>query len=192
MKSRERAKLRARVCLVSIAIPSVFAMLFVASSQQIAGSEDSFVPLICTADTTVGLHDAFVEGEATETYEPRVFLSSEFKLVVNLTFQEMLADENVDLYLTLQDVKTDVTFEYSCSNIKGRGERRGYSCVNSPPTEMLAIDPTSMRFSRASVGGWTFYTAEDLNDSAVLFVEKGTCVQASSEHKSDKPEKQSN
>lgn len=166
--------------------------MIVASSQPITGSEDSFVPLICTADTTVGLYDAFVEGEATEKYEPRVFLSSEFKLVENRTFQEMLADENVDLYLTLQDVKTEVTFEYSCSNVKGRGERRGYSCVNSPPTEMLAFDPTSMRFSRASVGGWTFYTAEDLNDSAVLFVEKGTCKHAPIESSKDEPDEQSN
>ena len=169
-----------------------FVLFFLTSSQPIAGSEDEFVPLMCTADTTVGLHDAFDEEEATENYEPRLFNKSEFKLTENRTFQELLADEDVDLYLTLQDVKTEVLFEYSCQEIRGWGQRQGYSCVNSPPTEMLAVDPTTLRFSRASVGAWTFYTAEDLNDSAVLFIEKGSCMHISSAQSQDETDEQSN
>ncbi len=160
-------------------------LFFLTSSQPIAGSEDEFTPLMCTADTTVGLHDAYDEEAATEMYEPRMFNKSEFKLTENRTFQELLGDEDVDLYLTLQDVKTEVSFEFSCQEIRGWGQRHGYSCVNSPPTEMLAVDPTTLRFSRASVGAWTFYTAEDLNDSAVLFIEKGSCVRNSSTQNQD-------
>ena len=178
MKSKEVVQPRAKTSIASSGVLCAFALVFVVSSQPITGSEDSFIRLHCSADTTVGLHDAYQEEDSTEMYEPRVFLNSEFNLFENRTFRDLLAEESVDLYLTLQDEQTKVNFEYSCSKVNGRGKRLGYSCVNSPPTEMLAFDPVSLRFSRASVGGWTFYTAEDLNDSAVLFVEKGTCVHA--------------
>lgn len=190
MESMEKYKPKARATITSIAVLSAFVLTCVVSSQRITGSVEVFIPLICTADTTVGLHDAYQEDDSAETYDPRVFLSSEFKLEENRTFRDLLADEDVDLYLTLHDVKTDVAIEFSCKSVEGRGQRSGYSCVNSPPTEMLAMDPKTLRFSRASVSGWTFYTAEDLKDSAVLFVEKGTCEQASSargQEKNDEP-----
>ena len=192
MESKLDTPSKKHASIVSAGVLCGFVLFFLTSSQPIAGSEDEFIPLICTADTTVGLHDAFDEEEATERYEPRLFNKSEFKLTENRTFQELLADEDVDLYLTLQDVKTEISFEYSCRKIRGWGQSHGYSCVNSPPTEMLAVDPTTLRFSRASVGAWTFYTAEDLNDSAVLFIEKGSCVRDSSTHSQDETDEQSN
>lgn len=192
METQKETLSKERPAIASAGVLCGFVLLFVTSSQSIVSAEDLFVSLMCTADTTVGLHDAYQKDEAAEAYESRLFNSSEFKLVENRTFRELLAEEDVDLYLTLQDEETDVSFEYSCQEIKGWGQRHGYSCVNTPPTEMLAIDPTTLRFSRASVGAWTFYTAEDLNDSAVLFIEKGTCVPTSGTQSQDETDEQSN
>ena len=194
MEHKKVSPIQAQASTGYVGVLCVVVLLCVTSSQPITGAEDLFIPLMCTADATVGLHEAYQEeeNETTETYEPRTFSKSKFSLTENQTFRELLSDEDVDLYLTLQDLQTDVTFEYSCMKIKGWGERTGYSCVNSPPTEMLAIDPAILRFSRASVGAWTFYTAEDLSDSAVLFVEKGTCVHTTSEHNQSDTQERSN
>lgn len=181
---------KTRAPTTSVGVLCGIALLILASSQPITGSDELFVPLMCRADTTVGLHDAHEEDDVQETYEARMFNTSTFTLVENRTFRDLLADEDVDLYLTLRDGQTKVTFEYSCRKIRGWNQRQGYSCANSPPTEILAIDPKTLRFSRASVGAWTFYTANDLSDSAVLFVEKGVCVHNTKSNEPSETDKQ--
>ncbi len=152
------------------------ALLVVPASTELVDSPDLFQTVLCVADHTVGLHDKVEQETVVENFEPGVFSTSRFRLTENLTFRDLLESEDIDLYVSLHsDESTDI-HEFTCERVQGFGERSGYSCVNNPPTEILTFDPESLRFSRASVGAWTLYTASDTGTSATLFVEKGTCT----------------
>ena len=147
----------------------------VPSSSAIDESQGEFLALSCVADATVGLHDVLEEQSPIETYEARSFKPSRFTISENLTFRDLLDDEGVDLYLSLSTATSTDVHEYTCTKVIGFGKRTGFSCTNTPPTEILTLDTTSLRFARASVGAWTLYSASDSGKSATLFVEKGTC-----------------
>lgn len=156
-------------------------LTIVSASSSVDESESDFPVLVCEADVKVGLQDDLEEVSPIESYETRVIAASRFKLFENLTFRDLLDDEDVDLYLSFQSEESPNVHEYTCKRIKGLGNRKGYSCVNNPPSELLTLDPTTLRFARASVGAWTLYTASESGASVTLFVEKGTCYMANQE-----------
>ncbi|MCY4143730.1 MAG: hypothetical protein OXG08_08615 [Gammaproteobacteria bacterium] len=164
-----------------LAASLVLLLTIVSASSSVEESVELFPVLTCEADAKVGLHDVLEEVSQIESYETQVIPASRFKLFENLTFRDLLGDEDVDLYLSFQAEDSSDVHEYTCTRIKGLGNRKGYSCLNSPPSELLTIDPTSLRFARASVGAWTLYTASELGRSATLFVEKGSCNLANAE-----------
>ncbi|MFP6823460.1 MAG: hypothetical protein VB915_06565 [Pseudomonadales bacterium] len=137
-----------------------------------------WLPLDCHAAKTVGLHD-YVEGESkpVEMYEPSIFFASRFTLRENRTFATFLDQENVALYVTMTDQQSGDVSEFQCDTVRGTGDTFGYSCRNSPPSDILMLNPESMRFTRGAVGGWTFYSAGDGHNGTSLFVEYGLCQQ---------------
>ncbi len=159
----------------------VLLLSIVSASSSDEAPVELFPALTCEADAMVGLHDVLEEVSPIESYETYEIPASRFNLFENLTFRDLLGDEDVDLYLSFQAEDSSDVHEYTCTKIKGLGSRKGYSCVNSPPTDLLTIDPTSLRFTRASAGAWTLYTASELGRSTTLFVEKGTCNLANPE-----------
>ena len=165
----------------------------------------------CEAEQTVGLHD--YEG-APESYEPSTFFESKFELRINSVLtrhlakrsegaegSEVRAEATPDLFLTMRPSKLSRNSEQSrkrpielrCRQIQGQSGELGYSCSNTPPSEFLLINPGNLRFTRTSIGGWTFsdtqtdtqadtqkdtdeddQTGANLGDDS-LFVEYGTC-----------------
>ena len=83
----------------------------------------------------------------------------------------------VDLYLTLETGAEEEaqTTELECRRVRGADQSVGYSCVNLPPSEMLLINAGTLRFTRTSVGGWTFAGASETAGGDSIFVEYGTC-----------------
>ena len=158
---------------VSFAFPATAAAL---AATVTAASAQPWLPLTCKAEKTVGLHDHIEEtGAQVESYDPSVFVPSTFRLRENTTFSELLDAEHVDLYVTLRDDAADLESEFECNRVRGANKAKGFSCRNTPPSEILMIDPDTLRFTRSAVGGWTFFSATDTVNGASLFVEFGSC-----------------
>ena len=92
-----------------------------------------------------------------------------------------------DLYLTLRMTDADpqsefdpVETELECRQVRGADGSLGFSCVNLPPSEMLLLNVETLRFTRASVGGWTFTGAKDASNGDSIYVEYGRCASQSS------------
>ena len=136
----------------------------------------SWLPLICHAEKTVGLHD-YVEAESkpVEAYEPSIFFASSFTLRENRTFATFLEQEDVAVYVTMTDEQSGDVSEFQCDTVRGTGDTFGYSCRNSPPSDILMLNPEKMRFTRGAVGGWTFYSTGEDHNGTSLFVEYGLC-----------------
>jgi hypothetical protein len=161
-------------------------LITMAQQGQPAGQPDqqhSSLPAVtCTAQQTGGFHD-YPDGE--EAYEPALFHPQTFSLEENPVFMMNLATQegNADLYLTMtrqlptQQVDGEAmdTTELECRRVRGANASVGYSCVNLPPSEMLLINARSLRFTRTSVGGWTFAGASDAHSGDSIFVEYGQC-----------------
>ena len=148
-----------------------------------------WLPATCKAGQTVGMH-RYPKG-VEEVYMPAIFNEQTFDLREDALFMRHLlgergpaevdardaqvyAPETVRLYVTMAS-DDGVETEFECRPVRGTADNRGYSCVNNPPSEMLLINPARGRYTRSSIGGWSFYAPE-----ASLFVEYGTCRQKSS------------
>ena len=128
--------------------------------------------LSCVATQTAGFHD-YPHNE--ESYEPVVFFESKFMLEVNRVLSQHLAEtSNVDVYLTFK--KKDELVELSCFQVRGVGDTRGLSCSNQPPAQMLLLNLDNLRFTRTSIGGWTFTGAQVNAAGDSIFVEYGQCA----------------
>ena len=132
---------------------------------------DIFPSVLCEAHNTAGFHD-YVGG--SEDYEASVFFASRFELAENAFLTANLSSESsVQRFLTMTNDKDEVT-ELECRTVRGAGAR-GYSCVNIPPSELLLINVDTLRFTRTSVGGWTFRGAKENLSGDSIFVEYGQC-----------------
>lgn len=134
-----------------------------------------WLPASCKAVQTVGMHDY---PGAEERYHASVFFEGAFELRENLLFMEHLLGQDgapVGLYVTLSGEDGRET-EFECRPVRGGAGNEGFSCVNNPPSEMLLVNPVRGRFTRAAIGGWTFYGAREEQEGASLFVEYGQCV----------------
>ena len=135
----------------------------------------SFPAAVCTPEQTGGFHD-YPEGE--EAYEPALFHPRQFELNENLVFMMNLTEAGgPDLYLTMSIPGEEGarTTELECRRVRGISGAMGFSCVNLPPSEMLLINAESLRFTRTSVGGWTFAGAMGDLAGDSIFVEYGQC-----------------
>ena len=154
------------------------ALLWLAGAHSAESDRGALPRMQCIAEQTGGFHDY---PEAGEAYEPALFHPRSFSLEENVVFMLNLAEEEgaPDLYLTLSSVSEDGTLEETeleCRGVRGVGDARGYSCVNLPPSEMLLINASSLRFTRTAVGGWTFAGANDRSNGDSIFVEYGQCT----------------
>jgi len=143
-----------------------------ASGLELPGS------LACVANQTAGFHD-YPHNE--ESYEPVVFFESRFMLEVNRVLSQHLAATNdVDVYLTFKKEdafeKEDELVELTCFQVRGVGDTRGLSCSNQPPAQMLLLNLDNLRFTRTSIGGWTFTGAQVNAAGDSIFVEYGQCT----------------
>lgn len=145
-----------------------------------------FPQVLCIAEQTGGFHDYPEQGE---TYEPALFHPQQFNLEENLVFMLNLAGDegNADVYLTMtreidqeDGLRSEETTELECREVRGVGGGRGLSCVNLPPSEMILINTETLRFTRTSVGGWTFAGATESVNGDSIFVEYGQCAPAES------------
>ncbi len=127
-------------------------------------------PLRCTAEQTAGLHD-YPHNE--QTYEPVVFFESSFLLEVNAALTRHLAGDGADLFVTLAGEDDDDLQELRCVQVRGSADTPGLSCTNDPPAQLLLINLNNLRFTRTSIGGWTFAGDSSAGDS--IFVEYGVC-----------------
>ena len=137
--------------------------------------------LACIAAQTGGFHD-YPEGG--EDYEPALFHPQAFRLEENPVFMMNLLGDGggVDLFLTMTRELTDAdgrpvteSTELECRRVRGAHDSRGFSCVNLPPSEMILLNADTLRFTRTSVGGWTFAGATDAQSGDSIFVEYGQC-----------------
>ena len=173
---------------------SVISGLLVSSQvlAQTSEPQERTLPnkMSCQALQTVGLHD--YEG-APESYEASTFFESKFELRINKVLTRHLAasgsgaaEATPDLFLTLRAINAR-PIDLRCRQIQGLGGELGFSCSNTPPSELLLINPQSLRFTRTSIGGWTFAdrpaksknnkseeSQGNLGDDS-LFVEYGNC-----------------
>ena len=131
-------------------------------------------PLRCEAQQTGGFHDYPGEQEA---YEPALFNPGRFFLEENVVFMLNLPVGNgaPDLYLVMR-VDGELETELACRQVRGADGAMGYSCVNTPPSEMLLINRETLRFTRTAVGGWTFAGATESLSGDSIFVEYGACI----------------
>lgn len=128
--------------------------------------------LTCTAVQTAGFHD-FPHND--EHYEPVSFFESSFELKVNrVLLRHLKPGTDADLYLTLID--EDDHIELKCRQIRGTGGATGVSCANIPPSELLLVNTENLRFTRTSIGGWTFAAAAENTAGDSIYVEYGTCA----------------
>ncbi|NIP13291.1 MAG: hypothetical protein GWM88_00510 [Pseudomonadales bacterium] len=148
----------------------------VASGPDVALSETgSGLPsLRCEAEQTGGFHDYPGEQEA---YEPALFNPGRFTLEENVVFMLNLPVGNgaPDLYLVMR-TDGELETELACRRVRGADGAMGYSCVNTPPSEMLLINRETLRFTRTAVGGWTFAGATESLSGDSIFVEYGACL----------------
>ncbi len=128
----------------------------------------------CEAEQTGGFHDY---PNDAERYEPALFHPSSFVLEENVVFMLNLdlLGGGPDLYLVMR-ATDDTESELQCRQVRGANDALGYSCVNTPPSEMLLINSETLRFTRTAVGGWTFAGAHESVAGDSIFVEYGTCV----------------
>ena len=127
--------------------------------------------MICTAAQTAGFHD-FPHNE--ERYERVSFFESIFELSVNRVLMRHLNEAaDADFYITLFDEGEET--ELKCARIRGVGGATGLSCSNTPPSELLLINTESFRFTRTSIGGWTFASADENSAGDSIYVEYGSC-----------------
>ena len=128
--------------------------------------------MICTAVQTAGFHD-FPHNE--EAYEPVSFFESSFELRINRVLMRH-RDPNAaaDYYLTLID--EDERAELDCRTVRGAGAAQGLSCSNLPPSELLLLNTANLRFTRTSIGGWTFAAATENMAGDSIYVEYGSCA----------------
>ena len=156
---------------------AVLAPATAATPQPAPGSDDTqgeaFLPLHCTADQTGGFHDY---PDDDESYIPALFNSDPFRLEENIVFMTNLPEQGVDLFVTLTAGEDPVTTELECRQVRGVDGSPGYSCVNIPPSEMLLINRSTLRFTRTAVGGWTFAGGNETHSGDSIFVEYGTCT----------------
>ena len=150
-------------------------------------SEDEWLPARCVPLDTIGFHDeAEATSEPQEVYEIVQFSSTPFVLRENETLVQLLGDVDESiLYLTLEVPDESEFFELTCRPVIGASREPGFSCVNTPPADMLLLNPKSMRFSRAAIGSWTFQSQSDLERGSSLFVQLGQCYSLDSEADSD-------
>jgi len=128
--------------------------------------------LECDAIDTGGFHN----DAGTEGYRAALFTRGKFRLEENLVFKKMLTGETHapnTVFLTMTDAK-DMSIELQCHPVAANLEK-GFSCVNTPPSEMLVLNTGTLRFTRSSIGGWTFNSSpvEQTGDS--IYVEYGRC-----------------
>ncbi len=148
---------------------------------------DSWLPTRCVPLETIGLHDEpEVEGDPVEAFGPAKFKSTPFMLRENKTLAALLDDaDDVNLFITMQMEETNELFEFSCNTVLGANREPGYSCVNTPPSDILMLNPKSLRFSRAAIGSWTFQSETNLRTGSSLFVEMGQCYSLETESDSN-------
>ena len=148
---------------------------------------ESWLPTRCIPIETIGLHDdSEVESDPVESFGPAKFKSTPFILRENKTLGGLLNDaDDVSLFITMQMEETDELFEFSCKTVLGANREPGYSCVNTPPSDILMLNPKSLRFSRAAIGSWTFQSETNLRTGSSLFVEMGQCYSLESESDSN-------
>ena len=147
-------------------------------AQELALETDgTWLPARCVPLDTIGLHDGKEEsGEPKESFEPARFERRSFTLRSNDTFAELLAEEEqVDRFVTMTIDELNDVFEFSCREVMGVSRELGFSCLNTPPSDILMINPKSMRYSRAAIGTWTFQSDAGILDGSSLFVELGQC-----------------
>ena len=154
------------------------------SAASGAQAEVAFPTMACEAQHTAGFHDH--PGD-DESYQASLFYPSRFQLANNAALALAMtgAPEAAELYLTLtlvvdsQDGEAQspppLPVELECRAVRGSGTP-GYSCNNLPPSELLLINRETWRFTRTSVGGWTFKGATDNHSGDSIFVEYGSCV----------------
>ena len=158
-------------------VTTVFLLLWGApvwsqTEQQVDGA--LVVPdLQCLATQTGGFHD--YPGDV-EQYEAALFHPGKFSLQQNSFLTENLASTTpgVDLYLTLTNPDQTET-ELECRSVRGTADATGFSCVNTPPSQMLLLNAQTHRFTRTAVGGWTFTGAADNESGDSIYVEYGQC-----------------
>ena len=143
-------------------------------------SEDasaSWLPARCVPLETIGFHDTPEEdADVIESFNPVKFKSTPFTLRTNETLGELLADTgDTQLFISMQMEQSAEIFEFACKEVLGANREPGLSCLNTPPSDILMINPKSMRFSRAAIGSWTFQSDAALRDGSSLFVEMGQC-----------------
>ncbi|MEQ9452420.1 MAG: hypothetical protein RJQ07_12630 [Pseudomonadales bacterium] len=132
--------------------------------------------LTCTAMQTAGFHDF---PNNAESYEPVAFYEGKFTLQVNRVLMRHINPQaTADLYMTLRGEKGPDRVdpvELNCHHIRGTGGARGLSCTNLPPAELVLINLETLRYTRTSIGGWTFAAATDNTAGDSIYVEYGTC-----------------
>ena len=159
----------------------VFGSLIVSSictAQETATDErESWLPARCVPLETIGLHDEAEEaGEPEEKFEPARFERRPFTIRANETFSELLGEtEQASLFVTMTIDELNEVFEFTCKEVMGANREPGFSCLNTPPSDILLINPKSMRYSRSAIGTWTFQSDADLVRGSSLFVELGQC-----------------
>ena len=160
-----------------------FCATFALAQDTTSAGEDSWLPTRCVPLETIGFHDeAEVEGDPVESFGPAKFKSTPFILRENKTLSGLLDDaDDVNLFVTMQMEETNELFEFSCKTVLGANREPGYSCVNTPPSDILMLNPKSLRFSRAAIGSWTFQSETNLRTGSSLFVEMGQCYSLESE-----------
>ena len=125
----------------------------------------------CVSAKTVGLHDYPLTAES---YEPVVFEENSFSLKLNKPLMKYLPDQQQNVvYFTFRNANK--LLELTCRPVTGARKSHGLSCTDTPPAEMILINSETLRFSRSSIGGWTFSGAKDGASGNSLFVEYGQC-----------------
>jgi len=171
---------------------SIWWFALVVSATGIQAQPFSLPMLSCVAEQTGGFHDYPGDGEV---YEPALFHPRTFELEENPVFMLNLSEAGTmadaggdsrgyaDLYITLRMVPGEdevsppgAESELECRQVRGADGSMGFSCVNLPPSEMLLLNAQTLRFTRASVGGWTFAGANDDDSGDSIFVEYGRCT----------------
>ncbi|HEY5644475.1 MAG TPA: hypothetical protein VIS76_00910 [Pseudomonadales bacterium] len=156
------------------------------ASDPASAAAGALPAVLCTAEQTGGFHDY---PDDAEQYQPALFHPQPFRLETNPVFMMHLAagEADVDLYLTMtrklttdQGALVSETTELECRSVRGANQSHGFSCVNLPPSEMILINAQTLRFTRTSVGGWTFAAATEKHEGDSIFVEYGQCVATAS------------